>query len=200
MHTSPSLIFPPELRTAFFVPRWAIVHTMNKDTVANHSYFVIVYSRIIAHVIGWTGPMDVLMWQAAAHDLDETITGDIVSPVKKEIIDKNRMTAYVERKMMSRLGFIMDLSNQMEQYVSANQQDEIDRIIGVADRLDAVLYLILEERIGNRVVDVLIKETISRLEEAWHLLPAPRVDLRGAWQQQVVPAIEAHRTQGGRGL
>lgn len=196
----PDRVFPPELRTAFFVPRWSIVHTFEKDTVASHSYFVATYSMIIARLIQWQGPYDVLLWVALTHDLDETITGDIVSPVKREIVDYNKLNTYLERKMYSRLGYVMHICDHFGESTKPEVLDAIDQIVQAADRLDALLYLIMEERIGNRIVSALIRELTQRLEGSWRDLPAPKDVLDRTWQVDVLPSIEAHREEGGKGI
>jgi len=193
-------IFPPELRTMAIVPRWSIVFTTEKDDIAKHSYFVTVYARLIAKLIKWNGPMEYLILSALFHDIDETITGDIVSPVKKQIIDEDRMGQFIDTKLYERLPSIMHLWNGLEMDATLAHAEHVQLIIKAADRLDAVLFLIMEQRRGNTIVTEMIKSAMSLLEAAWRELPGPEALISGTWQTSVIPAINNHYTQGGRGL
>ena len=159
--------FPPELRTASIVNRWSIVFTTQEDNVAMHSYFVTMYAYIIADLIKWGGPRHSLMLNALAHDLDETVTGDIVSPVKSQIIDNERMDEFVRGQMYGRLPGVMKVVDQASLDLTVEEMEEMELIIKAADRLDALLFLIMEKRRGNTVVEELIKSAHALLEAAW---------------------------------
>ena len=192
--------FPPELRTASIVPRWSIVYVTQRDTVANHSYFVTVYAHMIARIIKWKGPRDYLMFSALMHDVDETITGDIVSPVKSQIIDEERMQEYVDHKVFERLGGLAHELSDLGEACKLEQMDEVDAIVKAADRMDALFFLTMEARRGNTVIDPLIRDAHARLEGAWRDLPGDRALIDFTWQTVVMPAIETHKTEGGRGV
>lgn len=194
------LIFPPELRTASVVPRWSIVWTLNKDTVTNHTFYVVFYAYHIAQMIRWDGPVAALMYKALVHDLDETITGDIVSPVKREIVDDERMGDYIRKKMSERLRVVTDELNNYEVGLNDKTLDEMDAIIKVADRLDALLFLIIEKRVGNTVIGPRIPSAMSNLEAAWRDLPELPDELDRLWATHVLPSIHAHETSGGFGV
>jgi hypothetical protein len=77
---------------------------------------------------------------------------------------------------------------------------EMKSIIKAADRMDAVLYLITQEKLGNNLVHNRIVDTQNRLEAAWRDLPADRHVIDLTWQTKVLPSIKAHYTHGGRGV
>jgi len=195
MKTNP---FSPELRTMAFVPRWAILMAGNRDNVAAHSFYVTIYSRIMADVIGWKGPMDYLMWQALIHDADETITGDVIGPAKKHVIDEEKAANFIYEQMEEKMPSILDLSERME--ATDAQHDEAIRIVHCADKLDAILFLIGQHRMGNRVVEYCIEKGMTSLEGSWRDLPAEEGKLSMLWQTTVLPSIKAHYTEGGRGI
>lgn len=194
--------FSPELRTASVVPRWSIVWTQTRDVLSNHSFFVALYVQQIAMLIRWEhrttfdGP---LMFLALVHDLDETITGDIVAPAKREILDSDRAEEYVKRQMGLRLPYIVEMVQKCHgQNPDAFQQAKL--IVKAADRLDALLYLTVEQRLGNSVIAPRIPECWASFEEAWFKLPGHPETLRLTWNDVVKPAVEAHRITGGYGI
>lgn len=197
-------MFPPELRTASIVPRWSIVWTLTRDTVANHSYYVTFYARKIAQLLGWGGNWATLMFLALTHDLDETITGDMVSPVKGEILDMERAADYIEMKMTERLPDIMQetkaITDSTGNKAKERMIDECWLIIKAADRLDALLFLTGEHRMGNGVIAPRIADAESRLYSAWMDLPADHDDLQEMWQTVMLPVIKNHGEQGGHGV
>lgn len=185
--------FPPELRTASVVPRWSIIWTLTRDSVANHSFFVTFYAREIAVLIEWQGYLDDLMYMALVHDLEETATGDVVSTVKAEIIDDKRAAAYIDRKMRERMPFVAD---DME----AMGSEEIKRIIKAADKLDALIFLMVERRLGNGVIAPHLPSAHAKFEAAWRNLPADKDKLDELWNTCMVPAIKEHEVAGGFGI
>lgn len=197
-------LFPPELRTASIVPRWSVVWTLTRDTVANHSYYVTMYARSVARVIDWSGGYALLMFLALTHDLEETATGDIVSPVKSEILDENRYNDFVMHMMQTRLPGVYDeierLLGDPANGARAREVAEAWAIIKVADRLDALLFLTGEQRMGNGVIAPRIPSAEARLLSAWHELPAPKDKLEMLWSTVMKPVIRNHMEQGGNGV
>lgn len=198
-----NLPFPPELRTASIVPRWSIVWTLNKDYLTNHSFFVTMYAHDIAEMIGWNGHRAALMYLAMTHDLDETITGDIVSPVKPHIVDPIRSSNYIDTKLMERMPSIMRYIEGYKTTMLNRELDDAYRIITVADRLDALLFIITEQRLGNTVIGPRAPDALARLEAAWRDLPYAsgcKSDIDDLWHTAVLPSINAHKGQGGFGV
>lgn len=194
------MFISPELRTMSVVPRWSIVRTVKEDSVANHSFYVSLYATDIARLIDWKGSVSALLYLALTHDLGELITGDLVSPVKKEILDDERTEDFIHLKMSERLPYIWQQIAAYRDALHPELLSEVDVIIKVADRLDAVLYLIGETRIGNSFTTPLIETALARLKLAWYDLPDVDRDLDQLWATEVLPAIKAHEITGGSGL
>lgn len=182
------------------VPRWSVVWTLNKDVLTNHSFFVIIYANDIAQMLDWTGNYAALMYLAATHDAEETVSGDLVSPVKREILDEKRAADYLSAKMNERMPSIMRNIEMYEDSMSTSESAEAWSIITVADRLDALLFLITEQRLGNTVIGPRVPDAQQRLEAAWFELPDERSELQRLWNTAVLPSIAAHRGQGGFGI
>lgn len=195
MKTGP---FSPELRTLAYVPRWSILMAHNVDNVAQHSYYVTLYTRIVADIIKWKGPMDYAMWMALIHDADEAITSDIPGPAKKHLLDPDKSQEFIDSQMEEKMLGIVDLTERME--VTDQQHDEAVRIVLVADKLDAVLFLVGQFRMGNKIAEHCIEKGTKSLEGAWRDLPAEEGVLSMTWQTVALPSIKAHYTEGGRGI
>lgn len=192
-------VFPPELRTMAIVPRWNIVATTLKDDVATHSYFVTVYSYLIAEIIHWDGPRDYLMLHALMHDNDETITSDITGPIKKSIITtdvQEMLDTFTEQRMEG----LIDVYYTREDRCTPREIEGVDLIVSAADKLDALLFLIMNRRMGNTIVEPAIKGNQLGLEAAWRALPAAKEVLDQTWNTVMLPAIKDHYERGARGF
>lgn len=198
--------FPPELRTMAIVPRWCIVNTTLKDNVATHSYFVAVYAYMIAQVIGWKGPETYLFMNALMHDNDETITGDITGPYKSVVMNPEA-EPILRDKTVERMGGLIDAYTKIEsEYAGCASitgermvSEEVNSIVAVADTLDAFLFLVLNKRMGNTLVDPALDGGIKSLEGKWRRLPAPKEVLDRTWNTVVLPSIQEHYEKGARG-
>lgn len=189
-------LFPPEMRTAAIIPRWSVVFTLNRDTVSNHSFFVVFYARQVARLIGWKGDLGQLMYLALIHDLDEAVTGDIVSPVKKEILDPKRYRDYIKRKMEERFpGLIPEL-----RLLEESAANEAMAIVKVADRMDGLFFLLAERRMGNTVVSTRIDSATTMLHDAWEKLPGDKEKLRSTYRQVIDLVVHRHAHEGGFGV
>lgn len=198
-------LFPPELRTASVVQRWNIVRTLNPDSVAEHSFYVTFYALQIARLVEWQGPLADLTFVALMHDVGdgECITGDLASPVKHEIVDEGKFNNFVSEQMRMRMPLV---ETQLAVIMESAWGSSIERIIKVADKIDAVIFLILEQRMGNVVLGPLYQDALKNLSEAWTFLglelhegdiPQSHANL---WNDQVWPAIQSHWKHGGVGV
>lgn len=180
------------------VPRWCIIATTLKDTVASHTFFVTIYSYLIAETIGWKGPRDYLMMNALMHDNDETISSDITGPYKSVIMTEDAQQALYE-KSLERMGGLMQAYESLEDNCSNEEINEATAIVAAADKLDALLFLVLNSRMGNTLVKPAIAGGLASLEGAWRRLPAPKEVVDKTWQTVVLPAIDDHYERGARG-
>lgn len=197
-------LFPPELRTASVVKRWSIARLLYKDSVAEHSFYVTFYALQIARLVGWTGPYADLTFAALMDDVEETFTSDIVSPVKRQIVDEGAMANFISEQMKLRLPLI---EGQLDAIYDSKWVDSIRCIIKVADKIDAAIHLILEQRIGNAVIKPLFDDVMGNAVVAWYDLgvelyieETDRDKHRDLWNDQVYPALQAHWRYGGVGI
>lgn len=194
-------LFPPELRTASVVQRWNIVRTLNSDSVAEHSFYVTFYALQIARLIEWQGPLADLTFVALMHDIGdgECITGDLASPVKHEIVDETKFNNFVSEQMRMRMPLV---ETQLAVIMESEWGDSIERIVKVADKVDAVLFLIIEQRMGNAVLEPLYNDALKNLNETWANLSneLPLVGQQDWWNNDIWPAIQSHWKFGGVGV
>lgn len=192
--------FPPELRTLAIIPRWCIVNTTLKDNVATHSYYVTVYSYSIARLLKWPGSMAHLMLTALLHDHNESITGDITGPVKSSIMDEEAIDEALQELSEQRMeGLLQDYYDLEDEIEGTGLVKEAQQIVHVADKMDALFFLLMNERMGNTFVQPAIAGGLRSLEAAWHKLPANEKLIQMHWSCTILPAIQAHRERGARG-
>ena len=148
-------MFEREIRDTAFVPRWSIVRVSRQQSIAEHAYFVAIYSDQIAEILGWEGPRDALFRYALMHDADEILSGDIAGPAKKILkkavgVSIHIFDNWLFQQMKRR---IPDFERWVRSTGSNLRWDEdIKAIIKIADILESVLFLVDEQFIGNRFV------------------------------------------------
>ncbi len=183
--------FSPRLRAASMVNRWSIVWRQRNDNIAEHSWYNAMYSMIVARLIGWDGEFADLLAMALLHDIDELVTGDIVSPVKRSVVDKNAMSALLDDKMAETVPYAWDLLKAIEQRNSRSA--EIKAIVKVADELDSLFTVIMADVSGNRIMGARFKSCVDRLVTAWKTLPCVGTVKVDVWTKHIVPAIKLHQ-------
>jgi 5'-deoxynucleotidase YfbR-like HD superfamily hydrolase len=136
-------MFDREMRDAAHINRWSILRRSRNQSIAEHSYYVAVYCVEIAEYIDWEGDRHLLLRHALAHDLPEIWSGDLPGPTKRAITDTQRLHDFEYAQMHKILPF-------HRPYCRA--EGEIGRILEVADRLEATLFLADEWGMGNKSV------------------------------------------------
>jgi 5'-deoxynucleotidase len=134
------------------VPRWTILRTIQKQSVAEHSFLVALWAGRIAQLIGWRPgqPMDHLTlnrW-ALVHDITESWTGDVPTPMKK-FYDHNRLEKSIK------------FPDGEWQWLRQAVDSEMVGIVKVADLLEAYLFLCVERSLGN--TDPLLVEVCAEI-------------------------------------
>lgn len=145
-------MFEREIRDLDFVPRWAIVRTVRPQSVANHSYFVAVYTNDLCLLLDVPIKVHLAALQyALCHDWDEIFTGDIPGPHKHKLLRlltvKNAWTKQIRKwaeKVFPSLGQREGLG-----FLSDEERKTVKSIVKVADFLDAACFLGTECQIGN---------------------------------------------------
>jgi hypothetical protein len=108
-----------DILRAHSVKRWVIVSTTRDQSLAEHTFNVVMIARAIAKKYGIDD--DNIIKAALEHDLDEIINGDIPTPTKERLFNST--------KQLYSSGHNRDLSEP--EYI----------IIKAADMLDAIWFL-----------------------------------------------------------
>lgn len=135
------------------VPRWSIVQTIQKQSVAEHSFRVaLIAPRLLELLGGKTDLATVALLTKAAllHDQFEAFTGDIPSPAKTP------------------LGVV---KGQAERHFGPYASEQIslgtleEKALKGADLIEAIYFLYEDERLGNMSLQWIVDDLSNRLLE-----------------------------------
>ena len=121
------------LRTLSLVQRWAVIPTIQRQNVAEHSFHVLCVGMYYSQYLKAPISVDTMARMAMEHDEPESITGDITANFKPKI--REVLTEYEKSK-----GFDM-----------ADSYSECELIVlKLADLTEALLFCNEELMLGNR--------------------------------------------------
>lgn len=155
------------LRRLSVVPRWVVLPTLRRQSVAEHSFHV-------AHIALWlaarhrdlcNGGMDgAILFYALIHDETEAITGDIPSPAgKKDGAVPGKSAAY----------------EKLNGHGDHDAPEEIKKILKLADILEAYWFICEEEHMGSNILAAVKQEIVERLTPLLIEFPA----VKGHWTE-----------------
>lgn len=163
-----------DIRTMSDVPRWTVLRTIQKQTVADHSFYVALYTKMILNTLDFDGcgaqiviqlKLDAIN-QALIHDLSETFTSDIPGPVK-HTFDSDAFKDYEEKGVENR--FCSSLL-ECESCFTIKHLELVECIIKLADVLDQAAFLTSETRLGNLNVSKMENHARSMVEQQIRLV------------------------------
>lgn len=130
-----------EVRDLSHARRWGVARQIHPQSVADHSFFVALYSGEIARIVSYpTLYLGELLRYAIWHDMPETWTTDLPGPCKRSFCDPVKLAKYERDGMIARFGDEVPL---------APPNDYAKAICKLADMMDELLFLISEQRLGN---------------------------------------------------
>lgn len=163
-----------EYRELSFVTRWSLLRRIRNQSIAEHSYYVALYSLQIAKLVKWpdafpgtAGGLGDLLQAALYHDLGEVVSGDPPGPVhRRAILNADHWHKEIALGVKRRFG-----EGVTEEWRAANNPQsniglEIKSIVKVADSLDALFYLLTEQQMGNGTVRGVVAQERRRLFKA----------------------------------
>ena len=172
-----------EYRMLSFVPRWGVAPRHHQASVAEHSYYVALYSGILCDILDIQGSERLTVIEyALVHDVFETWTSDIPGPAKRAIVDPDKLDAYhkefgrgmgpyYHQAMLGKVSIVFSDDEDPEQgHLEYNTRD----IVKVADLIDSVFYLKSEILFGNRFVGGLYSRDAMRLSTALEIFGEER--------------------------
>lgn len=135
--------------------RWSLMRNVNHENIQEHSFQVAIIAHALALIKnryygGAVNPERVAIL-AMYHDCNETITGDLPTPIKYYNPEINR--AYRDLEMVSREKILSmlpdDLAGLYRPILFYDEDSEEGRIVKTADRLCAYIKCIEEIKAGN---------------------------------------------------
>lgn len=135
------------------VQRWTVVPTINKQTVADHMHQTAVIAQRIAltYYPDNYAPFHNLYYVvnlALHHDRHEGVTGDVPAPVSR-LFDKGALESHFDHLMRE---------EEMRPYT-----EEVGLIVKMADIASALLFMAVEQSMGNVAVRFIAQELMERL-------------------------------------
>ncbi|HAN21014.1 MAG: 5'-deoxynucleotidase [Clostridiales bacterium GWF2_36_10] len=148
-----------------YINRWGIMHSVVPENLSTHSMEVAVTAHALAIIgntyFGMNYNCDRITTKALYHDLPETLTGDIPTPVK--YFNKETKTAYDRVEQAALKKFLDSLPSELDvDYKSMfDYTPDEKKIIKAADKICAYIKCVEEERSGNKEFSV-AKETLAK--------------------------------------
>lgn len=133
------------------IPRWVLVRTIQKQSVAEHSFRVaIIADRLAQRAFGITDLSKLYMIYRCAreHDLVEALSGDIASPVKPY---------FNERELEN------DNKNLFAGGVPSEYAADIKQIVKLADLIEMSQFLYMEKCLGNLYINNVFDEVNAKM-------------------------------------
>lgn len=159
-----------DLNRLKFVHRFATAHVNHRENVAEHSYFVALYSLLIAEYAWAHGKIkdgnkeefiSSVCSKAILHDIEESVTGDMPRPFKyrsnelRLLLEKEACRAVEE--VLSKLSPIdtdsvgpdLFVGSVFDSFMTSKDQSYAGRIVSFADYLSVVAQVLLELESSN---------------------------------------------------
>lgn len=145
--------------------RYATMPLIGSENVAEHSFFVILYSRILCDYVLADVDIALVLNKALFHDMEESMSGDIIHAFK-HYKGLNEEIEKANDQLIKQVFKGLPSSNYyVKTWKTAKDKSIEGQIIAVADQL-SVLSLCLEElRMGNGYVKALVDNTLADLQD-----------------------------------
>lgn len=154
-----------------YIRRWALMRSLRDENDMEHSFQVAYVAHALALLRNerFGGNVDVgrVLEIALYHDLSETVTGDMPTPVKyfnpemRALYNSLEKTA--EKRLLSTLP--EDMKGIYSEFISPDTDSAEYKIVKAADRISAYLKCVEETKSGNtefrRAMDGKMEELLS---------------------------------------
>lgn len=139
------------------IDRWALMRNTSNENIAEHSHNVAVIAHALCIIgnkkFGKNYDAERCAVLALYHDATEVITGDMPTPVKYYNDEIKNVYKEVEAAAGERLLKMLpdEFKPEYTPLFNKNEEDkELWDIVKAADRIDALIKCIEEDRMGNR--------------------------------------------------
>lgn len=141
------------------------------ETVASHSFFVTLYSLILAEILEEKGiKIDKLktVRRALLHDIEECVAGDLMTHLKqdpdvKKVYDKIALYS-VQTSLKKLPKKIRNIFLEEWKEFSKGESKE-DWIVEVADDLSGIIYCQEQVLVGNKFFKIILQNYLNRFSK-----------------------------------
>lgn len=145
----------PEIRLLSHVTRWSIVAVNRPQTLADHQYYVALLSWRMVKELNIEVPLDEVLVGALTHDIPETVSSDIPSPV----------LSFIKAECPSWRRWLQGAVKTLFPWFVEDQSAAVRWVVSITDYLESILYLMEEKKRGNTGVSGHIATFLTGLEE-----------------------------------
>jgi 5'-deoxynucleotidase YfbR-like HD superfamily hydrolase len=153
------------------VIRFSAKGRIKDQTVAEHLYHTSLYAMIMADLetqMGNKVDVERVLRSTLIHDLEESLTGDIIFDFKhsdEKVAEdiKNLGRKFFEDMVAHLPGNVSEKYTEL--WVNAKDENKIEgRIMHAADRFEALAYAMEEKEMGNKNFDIVIEKLVKELK------------------------------------
>ncbi len=155
-----------------YIDRWGLMRNARRETLAEHSAVTACVAHVLAtaarDVYGAEVRPETVATAALYHDMSETLTGDMPTPVKYANDDIRTSYKKVEREAEQSVCRMLppELRESMAGYITGEGLNEREgKIVKAADKLSALIKCIEERRSGNREFESAEAATLASIQE-----------------------------------
>ncbi len=158
------------VRTLGFIKRCSTTPVVKSYSVAEHSYYVALYSMVISRILGFKGDrfLRVMYEKALVHDLDECIVGDVIFTTHYNNPSFEKELALTREKKLRELLCNVSssiLSCEIMDLWNSSKNGMEGEIVKFADRLELMFYCLVEKRLGNSFVGNIFYNCYDTIEK-----------------------------------
>lgn len=153
------------------IVRFSSMLRLKDESVAEHSYHVTFYAMMLADIeqkLENKVDVEKVFRLALMHDLEECMTGDILFDFKKS---DEKLAEQIEKMGLQYLKKMLDnlpdyLSKDYEKVWAESRENKgiEGKLVQAADWLEALMYAIEENSIGNKNFDKVINGSVENLK------------------------------------
>lgn len=171
------ILYDPMYDQANNTVRWNGMNRIKNETVAQHTYLVTLFTRVILEELfseyPYQATKDRIISEtttyALFHDFDESFTGDIIHPLKYNEVNGAEIRLQITTFLQScggRFDTQSPTHKMIRKYAFKNRLKQFQKdIVKIADWLSMLFYLERESELGNKGVNNTIEYCVEMLLE-----------------------------------
>lgn len=151
--------------------RYSTTPLVGRETVSEHSFFVALYARVLCDYVPCRVDRRKVMERALFHDIDETISGDIIHAFKYSGQLKEEIEKVNKRLIKKAFHDIKNKDYYIKTWKNAKDKSIEGYIIKLADNLSVLSFALEEISLGNKYMEIIRDNTIEvlrRISETEH--------------------------------